>query len=55
MIGIVGEYLSRIYDEVKQRPMYVIDELRGFEGGGGADYLTTDAADGVPARSRPAG
>ena len=44
MIGIVGEYLSRIYDEVKQRPMYVIGDLRGFEGDGevkGAhDYLT---------------
>jgi dolichol-phosphate mannosyltransferase len=31
MIGVVGEYLSRIYDEVKQRPMYVIGELRGFD------------------------
>ena len=31
MIGVVGEYLSRIYDEVKQRPMFVIDELRGFD------------------------
>jgi dolichol-phosphate mannosyltransferase len=31
MIGVVGEYLSRIYDEVKQRPMYVIGEMRGFE------------------------
>ena len=33
MVGIVGEYLSRIYDEVKQRPMYVIGELRGFDVG----------------------
>ena len=31
MIGVVGEYLSRIYDEVKQRPMFVIDEVRGFD------------------------
>ena len=38
MIGIVGEYLSRIYDEVKQRPMYVIGELRGFDQTD--DYLT---------------
>lgn len=25
-IGILGEYLGRIYDEVKQRPLFVIEE-----------------------------
>jgi dolichol-phosphate mannosyltransferase len=30
-IGILGEYLGRIYDEVKQRPLFVIEEeLRHF-------------------------
>ncbi|MBC8392181.1 MAG: glycosyltransferase family 2 protein [Deltaproteobacteria bacterium] len=30
-IGILGEYIGRIYDEVKNRPIYVIDELLGKE------------------------
>lgn len=28
-IGIMGEYLSRIYDEVKQRPTFVVADLLG--------------------------
>ena len=29
--GIVGEYVGRIYDEVKQRPHYVLSEKAGFD------------------------
>lgn len=28
-IGIVGEYLGRVYEEVKQRPLYLVAERRG--------------------------
>jgi dolichol-phosphate mannosyltransferase len=30
-LGIIGEYLGRIYDEVKSRPLYVVNEAVGFE------------------------
>lgn len=29
-IGILGEYIGRIYDETKNRPMYIISDKHGF-------------------------
>ena len=31
MLGLVGEYVWRIYDEVKQRPLFILRERVGFE------------------------
>jgi polyisoprenyl-phosphate glycosyltransferase len=33
VLGIVGEYIARIYDEAKDRPLYLVMESRGFDGG----------------------
>jgi dolichol-phosphate mannosyltransferase len=31
VLGIMGEYVGRIYEEVKARPLYIIGELVGFD------------------------
>jgi len=30
-VGILGQYIARIYEEIKQRPLYVVREAVGFE------------------------
>ena len=42
VIGVLGEYLGRVYDEVKGRPLYLVAE----EVGGEADARPADGATG---------
>ena len=30
-LGVMGEYLGRVYEEVKARPLYLIRDLYGFQ------------------------
>ncbi len=40
-LGIVGEYVGRIYREIKRRPLYVVDERLGFETAGDGKLAPT--------------
>src|SRR4029453_8964192 len=37
-LGVLGEYVGRLFEEIKRRPIYVVDHTLGFagDGGGGA-------------------
>jgi polyisoprenyl-phosphate glycosyltransferase len=45
ILGIIGEYLGRVYDEVRQRPLYIVRSSVGL-----ATVGTTVADDGVANR-----
>ena len=48
LIGVIGEYLARTYEQVQGRPVYIVDELLNFQntparGGANGGLLGTEA------------
>jgi glycosyltransferase involved in cell wall biosynthesis len=36
-LGIIGEYLGRVYEELKGRPIYVVNNIKHYDGASAAD------------------
>ena len=44
MLGVIGEYLSRVYDEVRRRPLYIVRSRAGLEDRAGGSELAEGAS-----------
>jgi glycosyltransferase involved in cell wall biosynthesis len=51
VMGMIGQYVARVYDEARGRPLYLVREARGFRSGpGAAGHDDSATADGARAR-----